>query len=191
MEEITRALAECDIVLTSTSAPHPLVTRAMVAEAHPGGLGRPLLVVDIAIPRDVEPAVGAMPNVFLYNVDDLQKILDESLDRRREAAVEAEALVAREAEAFGSWHRALAVVPAIRALRDHGEIVRAREVERLLQGMPNLAPADREALDAFSRRLLNQLLHDPTTRLRAAAEEGRADEIVDAVRWLTEGKDAK
>jgi len=129
-----------------------------------------------------------MPNVFLYNVDDLQKILDESLDRRREAAVEAEALVAREAEAFGSWHRALAAVPAIRALREHGEVVRAREVERLLQGMPNLAPGDREALEAFSRRLLNQLLHDPTTRLRAAAEEGHADETVG---WLTETKDAK
>ena len=83
------------------------------------------------------------------------------------------------------------MVPAIRALREHGETVRAREVERLLQGMPNLALADREALEAFSRRLLNQLLHDPTTRLRAAAEEGRTDEIVDAVRWLTETTEGK
>jgi len=189
MEEITRALAECDIVVASTSAPHPLVTRAMVAEAHPSGLGRPLLMVDIAIPRDVDPEVGAMSNVFLYNVDDLQKILDESLDRRREAAVAAEALVAREAEAFGSWHRALAVVPAIRALREHGERVRARELERLLEGMPHLAGADREALERFSRRLLNQLLHEPTTRLREAAEEGRAEEILAAVRYLTEAED--
>jgi glutamyl-tRNA reductase len=191
MEEIIRALAESDIVVTSTSAPHPLITRAMVAEAHPGGLGRPLLVVDIAIPRDVEPGVGVMPNVFLYNVDDLQKILDESLDRRRDAAVAAEALVAREAEAFGNWHRALAVVPAIRALREHGERVRAREVERLLASMPELSAAGREELEAFSRRLLNQLLHDPTARLREAAEEGRAEEILAAVRQLTEGEDPK
>jgi len=186
MDEITRALAESDIVVTSTAAPHPLITRAMVAEAHPSGRGRPLLMVDIAIPRDVEPDVGAMPNVFLYNVDDLQKILDESLDRRRAAAVAAEALVAREAEAFGSWHRSLAVVPAIRALREHGERVRVRELERILERMPHLAPADRDAVESFSRRLLNQLLHEPTTRLREAAEEGREEELLAMVRQLTE-----
>src|SRR5690606_26010817 len=92
--EITRALADSDIVLTSTSAPHPLITRKTLAEAYPGGLSRPLLMVDIAIPRDVEPEVGALPDVFLYNVDDLQRVLDESLDRRRAAATDAEALIA-------------------------------------------------------------------------------------------------
>ena len=184
LEDITRALAECDIVLTSTSAPHPLITRATIAEAYPGGLSRALLMVDIAIPRDVEPEVGSLPHVFLYNVDDLQKMLDETLDRRRTAAVSAEALVVGEAEAFGRWHRSLAVVPAIRGLRDRGELIRAREVERLLERLPHLNGADRAALEAFSRRLLNQLLHEPTVRLREAAEEGKSEEMMEAVRFL-------
>ena len=173
LEEITRALAECDIVLTSTSAPHALITRGILAEARPGGVVRPMLMIDIAIPRDIEPEVGSLPDVFLYNVDDLQRILDETLDRRREAAVEAEALVAREAEAFAAWLRSLAAVPAIRELRERGERLRRQELERLLERMPHLSPADRAALEEFSRRLLNQLLHEPTTRLREAAEEGR------------------
>ena len=176
LDETTRALADADIVLTSTSAPHPLITRAMLAEAHPGGLARPLLMVDIAIPRDVEPEVGGLPNVFLYNVDDLQRILDEHLDRRRAAAVPAEALVEREALAFARWQRSL-------------EVVRAREVEALLTRMGHLSEADRAAVEAFSRRLLNQLLHEPTTRLREAAEEGRADQMIETVRFLRGGED--
>ena len=190
LEEITRSLAECDIVLTSTSAPHPLITRGTIAEAYPEGLSRALLMVDIAIPRDVEPEVGALPGVFLYNVDDLQKMLDETLDRRRTAAVDAEALVLSEAQAFSAWQRSLAAVPAIRGLRERGERIRASEVERLLQRFPHLGEADHEAIEAFSRRLLNQLLHEPTVRLREAAEEGRVEEMVDAVRFLS-GQDAR
>ncbi|HCR04969.1 MAG TPA: glutamyl-tRNA reductase [Gemmatimonadetes bacterium] len=185
-EEINSALAECDIVLTSTSAPHPLITRAMIAEAYPRDLSRALLMVDIAIPRDVEPEVGTLPNVFLYNVDDLQKMLDETLDRRRSAAVPAEALVLGEAQAFTSWQRSLAVVPAIRGMRERGERVRAREMERLLQRFSHLEAADHEALEAFSRRLLNQLLHDPTAQLREAAEEGRVEEMVEVVKFLSD-----
>lgn len=189
LDETTRALAEVDIVLASTSAPHPLITRAMMAEAHPHGVSRPLLMVDIAIPRDIEPEVGSFPNVFLYNVDDLQKILDEHQGRRQVAAVEAEALVEREAATFGGWHRSLAVVPVIRELRERGEQVRARELQRLLERMPDLGDADRAAIEAFSRRLLNQLLHEPTARLREAAEEGRAEQMVEAVKFLWGGED--
>jgi glutamyl-tRNA reductase len=186
LDEIPRVLAEVDMVLTSTSAPHPLITRRTVAEAHPSGLGRPLLMVDIAIPRDIEPEVGGLPHVFLYNVDDLQKILDEILDQRRAAAVAAEELVAHEASAFGSWQRSLAAVPAIRALREHGERVVAQEVERYMQRDPR---ADRAEIEALVRRVVNQLLHEPTARLREAAEEGRTEEILAAVRFLREGED--
>jgi len=100
--------------------------------------------------------------------------------------VPAEALVLGEAQAFASWQRSLAVVPAIRGMRERGERVRAREVERLLQRLSHLEAADHEALEAFSRRLLNQLLHEPTAQLREAAEEGRVEEVVDAVRFLSD-----
>lgn len=189
MEEITRALADADIVLTSTSAPHFLVTASNLTAAYPAGVTSPLLMVDIAIPRDIDPELGGVADVFLYNVDDLQRILDESLDRRRVAAVDAESLIAREVEGFALWHRSLAVVPAIRALREHGERVRASEVARLIERMPHLSGADRDAVEAFSRRLLNQLLHEPTARLREAAEEGRGEEALAAVRHWGEGHD--
>ena len=189
LDEIKGALAECDIVLTSTSAPHPLITRNTIAEAFPAGPMRRMFMIDIAIPRDIEPEVGGLPDVFLYNVDDLQKVLDETLDRRRTAAVAAEALVAGEADAFGTWQRSLEAVPAIRALRERGEVIRAREMERLFESMTHLSEEDRAALEAFSRRLLNQFLHEPTARLREAAEEGRADEL-EAIHYLL-GKDPK
>jgi glutamyl-tRNA reductase len=112
-------------------------------------------------------------------------MLDETLDRRRTAAVAAEDLVLSEAQSFSNWQRSLTVVPAIRRMRERGERIRAGEVERLIERLPHLGAADRAALEAFSRRLMNQLLHDPTVRLREAAEEGRAEEMVDVVRSLS------
>lgn len=187
LAELPHALAEADIVITSTSAPHPLITRSTLAEAHPRGLSRPLLMVDIAIPRDIEPEVGRLPSVHLFNVDDLQKILDEILDQRRAAAAAAEELVAGEAAVFGSWQRSLTAVPAIRALRELGERVGRREVDRYMERNPQ---ADRSEIERLVRRVVNQILHEPTTMLRDAAEDGREEEIMAAMRFLTQREDA-
>ena len=134
----------------------------------------------------MEPAVGERQNVFLYNVDDLQQIVDASLDRRRAELPAAEGIVAQGVEEFWGWYASLAVVPTIRALRDRGERVRQEEVERALGRLRHLSDDDRAAVDALTRTLLNKLLHAPTARLREAAGNGRGTGVLDTVRYLFE-----
>jgi len=180
------ALAEVDIVICSTAAPVPVLTLDRFRQALPKGPRRPLCIIDIAIPRDVEATVGAQHNVFLYNVDDLQQIVDAALDRRRAELPAAEGIVAEGVEEFWGWYASLAVVPTIRALRDHGERVRQEEVERALGRLRHLSDDDRAAVDAMTRSLLNKLLHAPTARLREAAGNGRGTGVLDTVRYLFE-----
>ena len=183
LQELSSALRDMDIVLTSTTAPHPVLRPPTFREAFPSGPKRPLLIIDIAIPRDVEPTLGEEPNVFLYNIDDLRMIVDETLERRREAVNAAEVIVARQTGEFMAWFASLEVVPVIRALRDQGETLRRAELDRLLARMP-LDSGEQQALEEFSHRLLNKLLHHPTVRLREGAAVGRAEELVDALRYL-------
>ena len=185
-EELDRALAQVDIIISSTAAPHPVLTVKRFREALPHGPRRPLCILDIAIPRDVEPGVADVSNVFLYNIDDLQQIVDESLGRRRAELPAAEAIVAAGVEDFWGWYSGLAVVPTIRALRDRGEAVRQAEVERALRQLSHLSEADREAVEALTRSLTNKLLHAPTARLRAAAGNGRGTGVIDTARYLFE-----
>lgn len=180
------ALASTDLVLCSTAAPHPVLTRERFRAALPAGMPGPLCVIDLAIPRDVEPSVGEEPNVFLYNVDDLRQIIDSNLDRRRAGLPAAEAIVAAGVEDFWSWYSGLAVVPTIRELRDRTEQFRRAEVERALRRLEHLAPEDRAAIDALTRTLTNKLLHGPTVRLRNAAGNGRGTAVVDTARYLFE-----
>jgi glutamyl-tRNA reductase len=183
LQELSSALREMDIVLTSTAAPHPVLRVPTFREAFPAGPARPLLVIDIAIPRDVDPVLAEEPNVFLYNIDDLRKIVDETLERRREAVAEAELIVTQHTGEFVAWYASLEVVPVIRALRDQAEGIRRAELERLL-ARAGADPKERLALEEFSQRLLNKLLHHPTVRLRQGAAEGRAEALVEALRYL-------
>lgn len=186
LDDFPSALPQVDIVICSTSAPHPVLTRERLRAALPNGPAQPLCIIDIAIPRDVEPSVGDEPNVFLYNVDDLRQIVDANLDRRRAQLPAADSLVADGVEEFWGWYASLAVVPTIRALRDRGEEVRQAEVERALRGLRHLSDADRQAIDALTRALTNKLLHAPTTRLRNAAGNGRGTAVLDTARYLFE-----
>jgi glutamyl-tRNA reductase len=183
LQELSSALRDVDIVITSTAAPHAVLRSVTFREAFPTGRSHPLLIVDIAIPRDVDPAIGEEPNVFLYNVDDLRKLIDETLEKRQEAVVAADKIVLEQAQEFLAWFRSLEVVPVIRALRERADDVRAAELARLLS-RPGLTIQDREAIADFSQRLLNKLLHLPTVRLREGAATGRAAELVDALRYL-------
>jgi glutamyl-tRNA reductase len=178
------ALAQVDIVVCSTAAPHPVLTLQRFREALPHGPRRPLCILDIAIPRDVEPAVGDEQNVFLYNVDDLQQIVAESLGKRRAELPKAEAIVAAGVEEFWSWYASLAVVPTIRALRERVEQVRQAEMERALRQLQHLSPDDQLAIDALTRALTSKLLHAPTARLREAAGNGRGTGVLDTARYL-------
>jgi glutamyl-tRNA reductase len=189
-EEFGRALPEVDIVICSTAAPHPVLTVDRLRAALPHGPRRPLCIIDIAIPRDVEAAVGDQPNVFLYNIDDLQGIVDANLGRRRAELPAAESIVLGGVEDYWAWYSSLAVVPTIRALRDRGEALRQAEVERALRQLSHLSPEDQLAIDALTRSLVNKVLHAPTARLRQAAGNGRGTGVLDTVRYLFELEDA-
>jgi glutamyl-tRNA reductase len=183
-EEFAGALPQVDIVICSTAAPHPVLTVERLRGALPHGPRRPLCIIDIAIPRDVEPAVADQPNVFLYNIDDLQQMVDDNLGRRRAQLPQAESIVARGVEEFWAWYASLAVVPTIRALRDRGEELRRAEMERALRQLSHLSPEDQLAIDALTRSLVNKVLHAPTARLRDAAGNGRGTGVLDTVRYL-------
>ncbi len=183
-ERMAEALGTTDIVVASTAAPHPLITPETVRTAFPEGPRGPFLVIDIAIPRDVDAAVGDEPNVFLYNVDDLRQIVDENLERRRESVPAAEKIVREEAREFRAWMASREVVPMIRSLRSRGHELRREELERTLTALDHLSQEDRERVEELSRRLVNKLLHDPTVRLKRGAANGRGPDLIEAVRFL-------
>jgi glutamyl-tRNA reductase len=185
-EELSDELPGADIIICSTSAPHPVLTRERVREALPGGRSRPLCIIDIAMPRDVEARVAEEANVFLYNIDDLKQIVDANLGRRKQELPKAETIIAEGSQEFWGWYSGLVVVPTIRDLRARGEAVRAEELEKALRRLSHLPDADRQAVEALTRALLNKLLHTPTVRLREAAGNGRGTTVLDTVRYLFE-----
>jgi glutamyl-tRNA reductase len=181
--ELPQCLVETDIVITSTSSPRPVVTVDLVKKAQKARRGRSLFLIDIAVPRDVEPDVNAIDNVYLYDVDDLSRFVARSLEGRASEADRAEALVAAEASGFEQWTHERALTPVIVGLRARTRAVLAAEVERSLAGkLRHLGPAEREALEMMINAATNKLLHAPVTRLKAMAADPRGAEYVDALR---------
>lgn len=184
VDECWAQLADVDLLLCSTSAPHPVVRVAHLEAALARRGDRPLCVIDIAFPRDVDPAVREMENVYLYDLDDLRAVVAANIERRREELPSAEHVIADEVERYWEWLAGLHAVPVVTELRSAAEQIRAREVAQLLRKMPALAAADREAIEQLSRVLMNKFLHEPSVRLKAAAANGRGLAIVDAARYL-------
>ena len=177
-------LAEVDVLLCATGAPHPVVSLSRIATAVAARHGRPLCVLDIAMPRDVDPAVRSLDGVFLYDLDDLRAVVDASLERRRDELPSAEDVVSEEVERYWDWLAGLAAVPVLTQLRAEMERVRRAELEDTLRKLEPLSPVTRDAIDHFSRTLMNKFLHEPSVRLRAAAANGRGLGVVDVARYL-------
>jgi glutamyl-tRNA reductase len=174
-EQLPVVLARADIVISSTSAPHPIIHAAQVRQAM-ANRERPLVFIDIAVPRDVDPLVREIPGVHLFDLDDLQARLDCSLAERRKEVPRAEAIVAEEVQRFQERQAGVHVLPIVKALRRKAETLRTRELARVLGQLPGADAALRRRLDHFSQTLVNQLLHQPTQRLRAEAGNGQAAE---------------
>src|SRR5438045_671769 len=184
LDEAWEHFASADIVLTSTAAPHAVVTWERVAPAIGRRGGRPLCILDLAVPRDVEPAVGQLENVFLYDLDDLQAVAAQAAAGRRSDIPAAERIVSEEVERFWGWYGGLVVVPVLREFRDRMETVRAAELERTLRRLTHLSPEDRDQIEYFSQALLNKFLHQPTVVLKEAARAGRGYGLLDALKRL-------
>ena len=183
LDEAWDHFAEADIVLCSTAAPHAVVTWDRVAPAVARRGGRPLCILDLAVPRDVDPAVAQLENVFLYDIDDLQAVAAQAAAQRRGDIPAAEHIVSEEVERFWAWYGGLAVVPVLKELRDQMERVRADELERALRRM-HLSPEDRAQVEHFSHALLNKFLHQPTIALKEAAGAGRGYGLLEAIKRL-------
>src|SRR5690242_3984724 len=183
-DECWQALPEVDVLLCSTSAPRPVVTLERVGPAITGRRDRPLCILDIAVPRDVDPSVGTLDNVFLYDLDDLRAVVTTNVERRRAEVPTAEELIAKEVERYWEWFAGLSAVPVLTNFRGEMDRLREREVASALRQLDHLTPADRAVVEQLSRSLMNKFLHGPTVRLRAAAANGRGLGIIDAVRYL-------
>ena len=184
-DDVVRALRETDIVASATSAPHAMLTAKLMREAFPKGAPQPLCIIDMALPRDVEPEVGDIPNVFLYDLDDLRQIVDDNLARRRSELPRAEGLIESAVGEYWQWYMGRRAGPVIRGLRERAERRRRADLELMFEKMPHLSEADRQALDEGTRQMMNRVLHTPTVRLReAAGGNGKGAEIVQAARWL-------
>ncbi len=183
LDEAWEHFADADIVLCSTAAPHTVVTWDRVAPAVARRGGRPLCVLDLAVPRDVDPAVAQLENVFLYDIDDLQAVAAQAAAQRRSDIPAAEHIVSEEVERFWAWYGGLAILPVLKELREQMERVRADEVGRALRRM-HLTPEDRVQLEQFSHALLNKFLHQPTIALKEAAGAGRGYGLLEALKRL-------
>ena len=181
---LTQALWKSDIVISSTAAPRPILRREAVAAAMRMRRNRPLFIIDIAVPRDVEPDVGRLRNVFLYDIDDLQQVLAANLEQRRREVPRVKAIVRQEVADFMAWFRAREVVPTIVDLRRHVDGIREEELIWALNKLDGLSERERQVLKTFSQRLVNKILHRPIIRLKQRANGREAYRYTEAVRDL-------
>jgi glutamyl-tRNA reductase len=183
-EAFPEHLAHTDIVISSTSAPHPIIEPAMVREAMRARRSRPMFFIDIAVPRDVDPAVNTLENVFLYDIDDLHNVVQENRRERQREALAAEELVWQEVRQFEQWFAVRDAVPTIVALRHHAEAIRLQELDKALHKLGPLDERQRGVLEALTCGIVNKLLHAPTVYLKHASHEGQVRDAVHVVRHL-------
>lgn len=178
------SLATVDVLLCSTASPVPVVTVDRLRGNIEARGDRPLCILDIALPRDVEAAVGELDNVFLYDLDDLQAAASANIERREEDVPAAQRVIAEEVGKYWDWLAGLAAVPVVRGFREEMDKLRVAELTATMRRLGPLSPEQAEAIEHFSRSLMNKFLHEPSVRLRAAAANGRGLGVVDAARYL-------
>jgi glutamyl-tRNA reductase len=179
LDQLPRAIAEADVVITAAHSQTPLIHAGMIEERE-----RPLILVDIAVPRNISPDVRSQPQVRLFDVDDLQTTLDESLAARQAEIPKVEAIIDQEQQNFQTVLRQLTIKPVIVEMRRKAEEIREAEMARTMRYLGDLDPQAIAHIQHFSRSLINKLLHDPTIRLRQAAQEDGAEDFVGTVRNL-------
>lgn len=184
MDNIETALGNADIVISSTGASGYVLTADMVAAALRRRKNRLLFLIDIAVPRDIEPAAGEIDNVFLYNIDNLQDIVDENVRGRTQEALKAQDIIEEEVVKFTHWHNTLAVVPTIVSLKEKANNIMRAELERSAFWMQNLKPEDRENIEILTESIINKLLHDAIVGLKEESREYAATPYAAALRRL-------
>jgi glutamyl-tRNA reductase len=181
-EELPSALSRADIVISSTGAPHAILRRETVRQAMRRRRGRPIFLIDIAVPRDVEPAVAELDDVFLYNIDDLNAVVDKNLAVRQSEVERVETIIEEELARFQTWLRGLAVAPTIGDLQRKAEAIAHAELARLGGKLSHLNARDRDVVATLVRGVLNKVLRDPILHLREAAASDDGHDTVEVLR---------
>nr|WP_309099749.1 glutamyl-tRNA reductase [Fredinandcohnia onubensis] len=176
IEELQCALVEADIMISSTGAKGYVITKEMMQDVECMRKGRPLFMVDIAVPRDLDPGLADFESVFLYDIDDLEGIVEANLQERKVAAEEIELMIESEIVEFKNWLNTLGVVPVISALRNKALAIQAETMESIERKMPNLTDRERKVLNKHTKSIINQLLKDPILQAKELAAQPNAEE---------------
>jgi glutamyl-tRNA reductase len=182
--QLAEKIGESDIVITSTGATGYVITEEMVAKALRRRKNHLLFLIDIAVPRDIEPGAGEIDNVFLYNIDDLQDVVDENVKSRRQEAENAESIIEEEVVKYKAWVSSLKVVPTIVSLREKVEHIIKKEIEKSGSWMRNLSDEERNNIEVFAASIVNKIIHDPIASLKEESQEHSIASYLVAVRRL-------
>jgi glutamyl-tRNA reductase len=177
-------LKEVDIVIASSGAPGYVLTKEEMKPVLAARKNKPVFLIDIAVPRNVDPAVNELDNVFVYDIDDLQKVVDENLKSRLSEATRADRIVAEEVDRLESWMRTRHVGPVIAALQEQLEQVRAAEIERMRGKLGALTPQQEQAIEAITRGIINKIAHGPISELRRQAGSDNGVPVVETIRSM-------
>ena len=183
-EELVEELRKTDIIISSTGSPEPILNAGQVRKRMRARRNRPLFFIDIAVPRDIDPDVNRIDNVYLYNIDDLQGIVEINRAERIKEAARAEHIISAEALKFDAWLRTLEVVPTIVSLREKAEQIREAEIHKTLSQLDSLSGGEIEAINVLTRSVVNKLLHDPILFLKRISTRSRKDSYLDVARKL-------
>ncbi|MFX3634926.1 MAG: glutamyl-tRNA reductase [Candidatus Pristimantibacillus sp.] len=178
MEDAVTKLPEVDIVISSTGAKGYVLTRQLVAGAMHRRKSKPLFMIDIAVPRDLDPAIAAVDNVFLYDIDDLEGIVESNLEHRRKEAAKIETMINEEIDLFAQWYKTLGVVPLIRALQTKAADIHEETINSLTNKLPDLDDHELKVIRKLTKSIVNQMMQDPILRIKEMAGEKRADEAM-------------
>lgn len=181
-EQLFEQLAQADIVISSTGAPHFVVRKEDGPRLMARRRNRPMFFIDIAVPRDVDPELNKVDNIFLYDIDDLDQVVRHNRDERQKEAIRGEAIIEHEVERFLARARTLQIVPTIVSLQERLEDIRRCETERLRGKLGGLSPEQEQAVEALTRGIVNKILHEPITQMKSAAQEPEGHKLVDLVR---------
>ncbi len=183
-EEYPAELVKADIVLCSTGASHYLIGPEEVTKAIGLRQNRPIFFIDISVPRNIDPKINDLDNIFLYDIDDLQMAVASNLRSREQEALKAEEIITEEIDRFARWFKSLEAVPMIIALRDRAETIRQAELEKAAGKMGDLNPAQREVLERLTASIVNKLLHKPLTVLKEEVNSTNGNMMLEATRKL-------
>jgi glutamyl-tRNA reductase len=183
-EEIESCISQVDIIISSTGAPGFVLTRKQVKRVLRSRRNRPIFFIDIAVPRDIDPTINGLDNSYVYDIDDLQGVINENIKDRKQEAVKGERIVDEAVFKFRRWYESLGAVPTIVDLRNKMESISKAEVQKTLQAMPHLSKEDGIAMQKMSSAMINKILHDPIIQLKSDGCHGDRSTFIDIARKL-------